>query len=105
MLADEIIACADAGFVSYVPRDAPYAELIKIARMALQGEMPCDPRVSRLLLDEIHRRRTPDEGPDSASERLEALTRRETETLELLGRGLSNKEIASELGLWLLRPA
>lgn len=97
-IADEVIACADAGFASYVPRDSSFTELVEITQMAVRGEMPCDPKISRSLLDEIRRRSAPDVAgctPDLLAE----LTPRETEILRLLGRGLPNKEIATELGL------
>lgn len=94
-LADEVIACADAGFVGYVPREASFSQLIAIMHMAVRGETMCDPKIARSLLEEIHRRRTP-YVPDEYEEQL---TRRETETLRLMSDGLSNKEIAAELSL------
>lgn len=94
-IADEVIACADAGFVSYVPRDASFAELLLILRMALRGEAQCDPRITRSLLEEIRRRRDPDVFRDPHAK----LTKREVETLRLVSRGLTNKEIAAKLNL------
>ncbi len=94
-VATDVIACADAGFTSYVPRDSSYPELIKIIGMALRGETPCDPKISRSLLEEVARRKEPtsDCRPDNP------LTRRQAEILSYVARGLSNKEIASELNL------
>ena len=94
-VADEVIACADAGFVSYVPRDASFEELMSIMRMALRGEMHCDPKIACTLLREIRRRRDPGAFHDPGLE----LTRRESEILRLVSRGLSNKEIAAHLNL------
>lgn len=61
--------------------------------MALSRETACDPKLTRSLLDELRRRRDPCESAEAA----ELLTRREAETLRLMRRGLTNKEIAPEL--------
>lgn len=90
-VADEVIACADAGFTSYIPRDSQYCELLSIVRMALRGETPCDPKISRSLLEEVARRRLEEPKPKAT------LTQRQTEILHHMTNGLSNKEIASEL--------
>jgi DNA-binding NarL/FixJ family response regulator len=94
-VAEQVIACADAGFAAYIPRNASAAEMIEIVDLALQGETVCDRRIARSLFDELARRRsmTKQFGPD------EYLTSREIETAKLLRRGFSNKEIAKELHL------
>ena len=95
-LIADVVACADAGFVSYVPRTASAAEMCDIVRMALREEVACHPRVSGGLLRELRRRRTLAAGDEGLTDRL---TQRECEVLRLLGRRLSNKEIARELCL------
>lgn len=94
-VAEDVIACADAGFVSYLPRDASLAELLPALRMALRGEAQCGPQITRSLLEEIRRRQVVDVFRDPDSQ----LTRREVETLRLVSLGLTNKEIARELNL------
>ena len=91
--SSDVIACADAGFVSYVPRDASLAQLRNIIGLAMRGEVLCDPKVSAALLRElcVRRRQAVEEKAN------EPLTRRECEVLRLLGRGLSNKAIARHL--------
>jgi DNA-binding NarL/FixJ family response regulator len=89
----DVIACADAGFISYVPRDAPISQLRGIIDMALRGEVACNPKVSGALLRELRARRL--RSHEAALN--EPLTRRECEVLRLLGRGHSNKEIARRL--------
>jgi DNA-binding NarL/FixJ family response regulator len=94
-VAEEVIACADAGFAAYIPRGASAADMIAIVDLAVRGETVCDPRIARSLFDELaHRRRRTDPMlPD------ECLTPREVETARMLARGLTNKEIAKELHL------
>lgn len=93
--ADAVVACADAGFVGWVPHDASLDELVGIVRMAVRGETACDPKLTRSLLEELRRRRDPRRDLDPVSQ----LTRRETEILRLMSIGLSNKEIAAKLHL------
>jgi two-component system nitrate/nitrite response regulator NarL len=93
--SSDVIACADAGFISYVPRDAPISQLRAIIDMAMRGEVQCGPKVSGALLRELRlrqRKGLEDQGSDP-------LTRRECGVLRLLGRGCSNKEIAQQLGV------
>lgn len=93
--ASDVIACADAGFASYVPRDAPISRLREIIDMAIRGEVTCTPKISGGLLRELRlrRRQTEEAAPN------EPLTRRECDVLRQLTRGLSNKEIARHLSL------
>jgi DNA-binding NarL/FixJ family response regulator len=93
--ADDVIAYADAGLVAWVPRDATLDELVGALGMALRGETACDPKLTRSLVDELRRRRESCEIVEAA----ELLTRREAETVRLLGQGYTNKEIAAELYL------
>lgn len=94
-VAEEVIACADAGFVAYIPRNASAAEMIAIMEYALRGETVCDRRIARSLFEELARRRATitKSGPD------EHLTPREIEIVKMLRGGLSNREIAKELHL------
>lgn len=92
---ENVIACADAGIAGYLAMHAPISELEPAVRRAVNGECACNPRVTALLFRELRRRRT----PEGAGERAERLTPREADVLALLARGLSNKQIASELSL------
>jgi two-component system, NarL family, nitrate/nitrite response regulator NarL len=58
----------------------------------MRGEVRCSPKITGWLLRELRHR------PDK-SQLGERLTSREIQTLHLISQGLSNKDIARELGI------
>jgi len=93
---DEYVAQALlAGASGFVLKDAAPAELVYAVQVVGIGEAILSPAVTRRLLDRFARHEPPAEAPPE----LRRVTGREREVLTLLGRGLSNPEIAAELGI------
>ena len=80
-----------AGARGYVLKDAEAEEVAAAVRAAYAGEVHLDPAVARLLAQRMRAKKSPDE------ELAEPLTDREKDVLRLLGQGMSNKEIGTEL--------
>lgn len=82
-----------AGAAGYVPKRAAPEDLISAIRAAFDGEIYLYPSLAKALVgDYLGRSRTEQE-----EEKLETLTPREQEILELLAEELTNDEIAERL--------
>jgi DNA-binding NarL/FixJ family response regulator len=90
---EEVLACAEAGVAGYVTRDASFEDLITAVMSIARGEAVASPRITAALL-----RRVADLAAQRQAEALPApLTAREREVMQLLDRGLTNKQIAVAL--------
>jgi two-component system NarL family response regulator len=81
---EDIYRALTAGASAYLLKDALSNDLIRVVRAVHAGERPLSPRIQARL--------------DERADR-EALTPREVQVLQLVSRGLRNKQIAAELNI------
>ncbi|GAA4435378.1 response regulator transcription factor [Phytohabitans houttuyneae] len=86
----------EAGASGFLLKDAGPAELLHAIRVVAAGEALLAPRITRRLIGQFTAART---ARQTADDRLAVLTQREREVVALVGRALSNEEIAAELTL------
>ena len=87
-----VVGCAAAGVAGYLARDTTAAELVRAIKRVAKGELVCPPPIVETLVRWVSRR-----PGHTAASALDGLTRREREVIELVGHGLSNKQIAERL--------
>lgn len=80
-----------AGASGFMLKNAPPASLVHAVRVAFEGNALLAPEVTRRLISQLA------PVPRTDDPRIAQLTAREQETLALIGRGLSNDEIAAGL--------
>jgi DNA-binding NarL/FixJ family response regulator len=90
-----VIEALRAGASGFLLKDVRPDELVHAIRVVARGDALLAPSVTRRLLDSVAATLPPARA-DGAS-RLDVLTEAELKVLTLVGRGLSNQEISSEL--------
>jgi two-component system, NarL family, nitrate/nitrite response regulator NarL len=91
----EALDCAEAGVAGYVRSDATRDDLIATVLGVADGEFHCAPRIVTLVF-----KRVSTLAADRRSTVLAApLTTRQNQIIDLVDRGLGNKDIASRLGI------
>lgn len=95
-VSDEaLLAWAEAGVAGFVAREASVEDLLLSLEGSIKGELHCSPRVAGQLLRRLASRAELD---PVQPPRL-PLTGREAEIFRLVEMGLSNKEVAVQLGI------
>ena len=80
-----------AGVSGYLLKDASAEELVKAARLAMEGKAVIHPQLTRAFIEEVQ---FADKRPD-----VPALSAREKEILQKVAYGATTKEVAHDLGI------
>ena len=89
---EKVFTAIRSGATGYLLKDVSPNDLVKAVLAAERGEVQLHPEVAKKLMNEVS-------GPHKDAFTPDELTEREKEVLALLGRGMSNKEIARELSV------
>jgi DNA-binding NarL/FixJ family response regulator len=94
---EEIVEFVNAGVFGFVLKDATFEEFVETIRSVAAGQKVLPPLMTESLLSKIAR----EAGEQERTHVLEdvRMTPREREVIELIGEGLSNKEIAQRLNI------
>lgn len=89
---DKVFPSIKAGALGYLLKDSDPEDMVRMIRQVFRGELSIHPTIARKVIQELNK---PSEGKLTPS----PLTAREVEILQLLAKGVENKEIARLLTL------
>jgi len=94
---EEIVEFVNAGVCGFVLKDATFDEFVATIRSVAAGEKVLPPRMTETLFSQIAMQ-AEGRGSEHVLDDVR-MTRREREVIDLIGEGLSNKEIAQRLNI------
>jgi DNA-binding NarL/FixJ family response regulator len=93
----DFLSAVRQGVLGYVLQDAAATEVISAIRSVARGEAICPPHFIRVLFDFVSSQSL--DRPNARTRQQLGLTRREQQLIPLIGRGMTNKEIAVQFSL------
>ena len=93
----QFLTAVRLGALGYVLQEASAVDVVAAICAVAQGEAVCPPRLTRVLFDCVASQTAGP--PSSRTQSQSGLTRREQQLIPMIGRGLTNKEIAAQLNL------
>jgi len=87
----EVFSSIEAGICGYVLKDIRPSQLSKTIQTVFEGKSQLDPTIAHKLINSLANKGHPDPAAHVG------LTRRETEVLQLLAKGLKNRDIGERL--------
>ena len=94
---DVFLRAVREGAVGYVLKDASALEVASAVRAVSDGEAVCPPSLTLCLFEYVSQQTRL--MPNFRTKQQLGLTRREQQLVEMIGRGLTNKEIAQQLNV------
>lgn len=94
---EDIVEFVNAGVSGFILKDATFEDLVKTIRSVAEGVHVLPPEMTSSLFSQIAREAVV-KGPAVGIEAVR-MTAREREVIDLIGEGLSNKEIAARLNI------
>ncbi len=92
---ENLLGAMKAGAKAYILKGVAGRELLRIVRLVLAGESYVPPALAASLLTDLGK----SSAPKRTAEARDELTQREVDILELVAKGMSNKEIGEKLFL------
>lgn len=93
---DTVFEAFRAGALGYLLKTSTPQEVIEAIRLANRGEAKITPKIATRVIHDFRRVKDDDDMDDTE---LYVLSDRETEILELIAKGMRNKEIANHLNI------
>ena len=97
-MSEDIVQFVNAGVSGFVLKDATFDEFVATIRAVAAGGKVLPPRMAESLFSQIANAAAATQRREQVLEDVR-MTRREREVIELIGEGLSNKEIAQRLNI------
>ena len=95
----DVLRAVELGALGYIPKTADLDEMYEALQQVLSGAIYLPPAILRMTRATEKSRAAAEDSVASSEEAWNALTKRQRDVVEYLARGMTNSEIADQLGL------